>query len=132
MLLRLDGLMQAIRIAASWHDTSGKLIHDQDLIILHHIILIPEHQVVGPQRQNNVVLDLNILRIRKILDLKEFLYFLNTVRRQSDDLVLFIYDEITGLCDLFSHDGGHFCHFTTGFTALHLSGQNVADFIKFG
>ena len=76
MLLCLNCLMQAIGITASRHDTSGKLINDQDLIILYHIVLIPEHQVVGAQGQDDVMLDLQILRICQVLNVEEFLHLL--------------------------------------------------------
>ncbi len=46
MLFCLDCLMQTIRITTSRHDTSGKLIDDQNLIIFYNIILITEHQIV--------------------------------------------------------------------------------------
>ena len=49
MLFCLNCLVQAVRITSSRHDTSGKLVHDQHLLILYHIILIPEHQVIGPK-----------------------------------------------------------------------------------
>ena len=97
MLLCLDRLMQTVGITAARHDTSGKLIDDQDLIILNHIILIPEHQVVGAQSQDDIVLDLQILRIRQVVDLEKLLHLLDALLRQGDDLVLFIDNEIAGL-----------------------------------
>ena len=49
MLFCFDRLMQTVRITSARHNTSGKLIDDQDLIILDHIILITEHQVMRTQ-----------------------------------------------------------------------------------
>ena len=43
----------------------------------------------------------------------------------------FIYDIVTGLCDLLAHNGRHFSHFTAGFTTLQLFCQNVTDFVQF-
>ena len=43
MLFRLNGLMKPVRITPPWHNTSGKLVYNQHLIVLYHIILIPEH-----------------------------------------------------------------------------------------
>ena len=63
MLLRLNGLMQTVGIPSARHDTSGKLINDQYFVILYHIILVTEHQIVGTKSQNDVVLDLQVLRV---------------------------------------------------------------------
>ena len=43
MLLRLDCLVQAIGITAARHDTSGKLIDNEYLVIFYHVVLIAEH-----------------------------------------------------------------------------------------
>ena len=72
MLLRLDGLMESVRITASRHDTSG----NSSTIMtspsgVNHIILIAEHQIVRPESQNDVVLYLQVLRIRKVFNMEE-------------------------------------------------------------
>ena len=132
MLLCLDRLMQTVGITASRHDTAGKFIDDQDLIIFDHVILILEHQIMGTQGKNDIVLDLKVFRIGKVLDMEELLDFLDTLLCQIDDLVLFIDDEIAGLGDFFAHDGGHLGHFAAGFTALELSGEDIAGLIQLG
>ena len=81
MLFCLDCLMETIRIAASRHNTSGKFINDQNLVIFYHIILITEHQVVGTQSQDDVMLDLQILRICQVVNMEELLYLLDTILR---------------------------------------------------
>ena len=43
MLFCLNCLMQTVRITTSRHDTSGKLINDQDLVICNNVILITVH-----------------------------------------------------------------------------------------
>ena len=65
MFLRLNRLMQTIRITASRHDTSGKFIYDQYFIILNHIILVTEHQVMRTECQDNVMLDFQVLRTER-------------------------------------------------------------------
>ena len=107
MLLRLDCLMQTIRIAPSRHDTSGELIHDQHLIVLHHIILVTEHQVMRTERQNDIMLDLQILRICKVVDVEEFFHLLHTCCRQVHDLILFIDNKVARLFSFNAHDGIH-------------------------
>ena len=105
MLLRLNGLMETIGVTAARHDTSCELINDQDLVVLDHIVLIAEHEVVGAECKDNVVLDLQVLRIREVVDMEECLDLLNTLFCQVYDFLFLIYDEITGLCDLLAHDG---------------------------
>ena len=107
MLLCLDSLMQSVRITASRHDTSGKLIYDKHLIILYHIVLIFEHEVVRTKRKYDIVLDFKILRICKVLDMEELFYLFHTILCKVYDLVLLIYDEITGLVLDNAHDGIH-------------------------
>ena len=43
------------------------------------------------------MLDLQVLRICQVLDVEELLYLLHTLLGQVYDLVLLIYDKITGL-----------------------------------
>ena len=104
MLLRLDGLMETVGVTAARHDTSCELIDDQDLIILDHIVLIAEHEVVGTERKDDVVLNLKVLRICEVVDMEECLDLLDTLFCQVYDLLFLIYDEITCLGDLLAHD----------------------------
>ena len=132
VLLRLNGLMQAVRITPSRHDTARELIHDQHLVILHHIILVAEHQVVGAQRQNDVVLDLQVLRIGQVLNLEELLHLGHTALGQVDHLILFIDDEVPGLLLLHAHDGVQLGKVLHVLAPLHLLGQDVAGLIQSG
>ncbi len=63
VLLRLNRLMQSVGITAARKHSSGKLIYDVYLIILDNVIAVLEHQVVCAERQDDIVLDLKILRI---------------------------------------------------------------------
>ena len=132
MLLRFDRLVQAVGIASSGHDTPRELIDDQDLIILYDIILIPVHQVVGAQRQDDIVLDLDILRIRQVVDLEETLALRDALLGQRDDLILLIDNEISGLGDLLAHEGCHLRHLAACLAPLQLPGEDVAGFVKLG
>ena len=107
MFLCLDSLMQSVRITTTRHDTSGKLIYDKHLIILYHIVLIFEHEVVRTKRKYDIVLDFKILRICKVLDMEELFYLFHTILCKVYDLVLLIYYEITGLVLDNAHDGIH-------------------------
>ena len=54
-LFGLDGLVQALRIAAALHDTTGELIDDLDLAVGDHVLLIAVEHVLGLQRLLQVV-----------------------------------------------------------------------------
>ena len=130
MLLRLDCLMQAVGITASRHDTSGELVDDQHLVVLHHVILIAEHQVVRTQRQDDIMLDLQIFRICEVLDLEKALYLRNALRREVYDLVLLIDDKVSRLLALNSHDGVHLGQLFHILAARKLSCQNIARLVQ--
>ena len=59
---------------------------------------------MGTECKDNVVLDLQILRIREVVDMEECLDLLNTLFCQVYDFLFLIYDEIAGLGDLLAHD----------------------------
>ena len=118
MLFRLDRLMKTIGVTTARHDTSGKLINDQDLVIFYNIILILVHQIMCTKCKDDVVLDLQVFRICQVLDIKEFLNLLDTLLGKVDDLIFLIYNEVTGLDNLLTHDGCHLGHLMAGFTAL--------------
>ena len=132
MLFGFDRLVEAIGVTASRHDTSGEFVYDQHFIILDHIVLVTEHQVMGTQRQDNIMLDLQVFRICQVFYTKEFFYFVDALLRQVDDLIFFVDNEVSGFDDLLTHDGSHLGHFTACLTAFQLSRQNVADFIQLG
>ena len=130
MLLGLDGLVQAVGIPASRHDTSRKFIYDQHLVVLHHIILITEHQIMGPQRQDNIMLNLQVLRIRQVLDVEEILHLLHALLGQVHHLILLIDNEVAGLHDFLAHDGVHLGHLAAGLAFFQLFCQNITDLIQ--
>ncbi len=127
----LDCLMQTIRIAAPGHDSSGKFVNNQYLVVLYHVILVAEHQVMRAQRKHDVVLYLKIFGIGEVVNLEELLYPVHACCREVDDLVLLIDNEIPCLFLLDTHDKIHLGHFRNVLATLHLSGKNIADFIKF-
>ena len=130
MLLGLNSLMQAVRIPSSRHNTSRKLIYNQNFAVLNHIVLVSEHQIVGPQGKDNIVLNLQILWIRQILDMEEILYLLHTVLCQVHHLVLFIYNKVPCLRDVLAHNGIQLGELAGGLSSHQLPGQHIADLIQ--
>ena len=130
MLFCLNRLMQTVRVTASRHDTSGKLIDDHNLIILYDVILITEHQIVRTQCKIHIVLDLKVLWIRKVGDVEEPLYLLDTLLSQVNDLIFFIDDKISCLRDLLAHERRHLCNFAARLAAFQLSCKDITDFIQ--
>ena len=84
MFLGFDCLMQAVGIAPPRHDTTGELIHNQNLVFPDDVVMISVHEVVGAKCQNNIVLNLQILRIRQVLQMKITLHLLHALGGQID------------------------------------------------
>ena len=77
------------------------------------------------------MLDLQILRIRQILDLEILFYLPDTIRRQMNDLVLLVDNEIAGLLDLLAHDGIHLGKFLAGLSSFQRMRHIITKFIEF-
>ena len=60
---------------------------------------------MGAEGKDDIVLDLQIFRIRKVVDMEECLHLLYALLCQVYDFLFLIYDEIAGLRDLLAHDG---------------------------
>ena len=107
IFLCFNRLMQAIRKTPSRHDTSGKLINDQYLIILYNVILIAEHQIMCSQSKDHIMLDLKVLCICKVIDLEELLNLFHTFLCQVDNFVLLVDNKVSCLFLFNTHDGIH-------------------------
>ena len=130
MLLRLDRLMETIAVTTARHDTSGELVDDEDLVILDHVVLITVHQVVCTKCQDHAVLDLQVLRIREVLNMEELLYLMDALLCEVDGLLLLVDDEVTGFLDLLAEDRIEFTELCGLLTTLKLTGQHIADLIE--
>ena len=62
---------------------------------------------MSPQRQIDIVLDLQIFRIRQIFNLEESLHLCHAFRRQVDNFILFINDKISRFFPFHAHNGVH-------------------------
>ncbi len=83
-----------------------------------------------PEGQDDIVLDLQILRIRIVLYVEELLHLLHTGLGEVDDLILLIDDKIPCLLLHHPHDGIHLGQFLHVRTPLHPPGQQVAHLIQ--
>ena len=86
--------MQSVAVAASEHHTSGEFVDDDDLSVTDHVVNVPLHHVAGLQGLLDVMVDLHVLRIRKVLDPEVVLTFLDTFFGQGDLVVLFLDGEV--------------------------------------
>ena len=87
------------------------------------------HQVMGAKCKCNIMLDLQILRICQVLDIKEFLNLLDTLLGKVDDLIFLIYNEVTGLDNFLAHDGCHLGHLMAGLTTFQLLCKDIAGLV---
>ena len=132
MLLRLNRLMQSVRITAPRHHAARKFIDNHDLIVADDVIMILLHQIVGAKGQNDAVLNFQILRIRQVFKMEKLLRLLNALCGQIDNLILLINDKISGLLLLDSHDGIDLGEILHVLASGHLLRQNVTGLIDSG
>ena len=132
VFLCFDRLVQSVAVASSRHYAACKLIYDQNLVVLYDIVVIPVHQVVRSQSENDAVLDLEVLRIREVGNVEEFLNLGDALCRQIYHLILLIDDKVSGLLSLDAHDRVDLGQILHIFAALHLLCQNIAGLIDLG
>ena len=61
--LGLDRLMQAVRPAPPGHQAAGELVDDDDLAVLHHVLLVAVKQRMRAQRRIQVVHQVDVARV---------------------------------------------------------------------
>ena len=93
-LLRLDGLMQTLVVAAAEHQTAGELIDNDDLAVTDNIVHIALHDAARLDSLIDIVLERGVLRVGQVLDLEVRLGALLTVRRKGRGLCLLVDDVI--------------------------------------
>ena len=91
MLLGLDGLVQALGVAAADHQAAGELVHDDHLAVLHHVVDVPAHERVGAQGAVDVVVQLGVLGIVQVLNAEGGFYLLGALVGQGAGLLLLIH-----------------------------------------
>ena len=129
MLLCFDGLMKSIRKTTSRHDTPGKLINDQYLVILDHIVLISCHQGMSTKSKINIVLQLQIIRICEVIHSKEALCLMDTLLGQVYVFVLLIDHVIACLLLILCHEDIHLGKLLAG-TSGELLYKYITSLVK--
>ena len=130
VLLRLNGLVETVGIAAPRHYPSRKVIDYQDLVILYYIILITVHEIVCSKSKDHIVLYLEVCRIRKVFNPEELLNLPHTFGGKAYVLVLLVNYEVSGLLPLNAHDGVHLGIFGKIIASLKLVCKYVAHLIE--
>ncbi len=89
-LLGLNGLVEALVIPAAVHQAAGKLVHNDDLAVLDHIVLVPVHNAPGPDGLVHMVLDADVVRVGQVLQMEELLGPLYAPAGEGAGLQLFV------------------------------------------
>ncbi len=93
-LFGLDGLVQAVGVAAAHHQAAGELVHDDDLAVLDHVVHVPLHHLVGAERAEDVVIQLLIDRVGEVFHVEEAFGLADAALRQRQGLVLLVAQEV--------------------------------------
>ena len=89
-LLRLDRLVDALRPAATFEDATGELVDDLHLAALDDVVLVALVQLLGLQRDGELVDVVRLDVVVEVLDLERGLDLLDAfLERHDDALVLF-------------------------------------------
>ena len=93
-LFGLDGLVQALRIAAALHDAAGELVDDLDLAVGDHVLLIAVEHVLGLQRLLQVVDQLAGEIGIDVIDTQAALDLLKTALGGGDGVLGLVHDVV--------------------------------------
>ena len=94
VFLRLDGLMQTVAVTAADHQTAGEFVNDDNFIVLHDVIHVALHQGVRAQRGVNVMQQLVVGNIGKVLHAEPALGLAHARFGEVAGLFLFVDDVI--------------------------------------
>ena len=112
--------MQTIGPAAPRHQAAGKLVHDDDFAVLHHVLDIAPVKGMGFDRGIDVVLEVPVLGVGDIPDAQKLLDFFPARVGDGDALVFLIHHVVAGEFAGFAGRGVHFlAFFQLGDDAIH-------------
>ena len=98
-LLRLDRLMQTVAVASAEHQTTCKLIDDDDFSVLNDVVHIALHDRLCLECLDHMMVDLHVFRIAEVLNLEELFCLGDALIGQTDAFFLFL-DRIVGVLAL--------------------------------
>ena len=101
MLLGLDGLVQAIGVAAAEHEAARELVHDDDLAVLHHVVHVPLHGAMGLQGLVDVVAEGGVGGVGQVFHVEEFLRLGDAPGGEGGGLGLFVHHIVGVDIDVF-------------------------------
>ena len=124
--------MKTVTETSARHDTSGEAVYDQNLIILYNIVLISVHKCMSTKSEDDSVLDLEVFRIGKVLDVEELLNLLDTLCGKDNVFILLIYKVITIFFYLSTHKGIELTDLCRCGTSLHSSCEVITHLVDVG
>ena len=89
--LRLDCLMQTVRIAAAEHQPPREFVDDDDLAVAHHIIAVPMHDCLRPERRIEAMGILDIFRRIKVFDAEYLFHLVDGLIAWRDSLLFLVH-----------------------------------------
>src|SRR5580704_2266993 len=113
--------MQAIGPTAARHQTSGELVHDDNFAILHDVFNVAVIQSVGLDRGLDVVFQIPVLGVGRIINNKQAFYFFPAFVGNRDVAMLLVDHEVAGiLLGLARRDVNFLTFFELGDDAIDL------------
>ena len=94
-LFCLDSLVQALGVAATFHDAAGELVDDLDLAVGDHVLLVAVEHVLGLQRLLQVVDELAREVGVDVLDTQATLDLLKAALGGGDGVLGLVHDVVT-------------------------------------
>ena len=101
--LGLQGLVQAIGVAAAGHEAAGELVHDDDLTVFDDVIHVQFKQVMGLQCGLEVVQDFYVTGIVEVGQVNQFFGMGHALFGDEDGPGLFVYGEVFFFLELPGH-----------------------------
>ena len=132
MLLGLQRLVQTVGEAATYHDAAGELVHDHDLVILHHIVHVALHDGVGLERLDDVVVQLVVFGVGQVFHAEVLFGLFHACLGQGGALFLFVHPVIAVNFHLLTHQAAHGAALPGQLGILFLFAPNQAAYKAIG
>ncbi len=90
-LFGLNGLVQALVVAAAHHQTAGELVHNDHLAVVHHIVHIPLHDAARLDGLVDMVLQRHVFGVGQVFHIKIRLGLFHARRGKGGRLFLLVH-----------------------------------------